>query len=356
MVLQQKKSRGAPTMEDVAQLAGVSHQTVSRVLNGHPNVSSKARDRVSTAIAELGYRRNASARSLVTRSSRTIGVVCLEMGQYGPANTLLGLQEAAYGEGYFVTVAGLRVLSESALREALDHLLDQPLDGIIVVAPLDAAVKMVRRLELPVPLVVVEATGNAERGTVAVDQQRGARMAVRHLIDAGHRRIAHLAGPQEWLDAQQRLAGWRAELAESGLPHITPMEGNWTAESGYKNGLAFADTRQATAVFVANDQMALGFMRALQERGLKVPEDVSVVGFDDQPEAAYFLPPLTSIRQDFQGLGRRCMQLLLSIIEERPFQASAFVAPELVVRASSAPLPSTDAASAAGRNASSALT
>ncbi|MFB9796395.1 LacI family DNA-binding transcriptional regulator [Arthrobacter citreus] len=306
--LQRRLSGAPPTMEDVARVAGVSHQTVSRVLNDHPNVSPQTKEKVSAAIGALGYRRNAAARSLVTRSSKVIGVIITELEQYGPASTLLGLQEAAFRNGYFVSVAGLRELTPSAVLESVNHLLNQAPDGIVVVAPVQAGVDLFRDLELKIPLDIV-AGGLAPEGS----QEQAARMAVGHLADLGHRSIAHLAGPEQWMDAQRRASGWRTELQARGLPAAPPMTGDWGAESGYRNGLAF-DAAAHSAVFVANDQMALGFMRALHERGISVPGDVSVVGFDDQPEAAYFLPPLTTVRQDFRGMGRYCIdQLLLEI-------------------------------------------
>lgn len=319
-------------MEDVARLAGVSHQTVSRVLNEHPNVSPDTKERVLAAIAELGYRRNAAARSLVTRSSKVIGVIITELEQYGPSSTLLGLQEAAFREGYFVSVAGLREMTREAMLESVNHLLNQAPDGIVVVAPAQSAVDLFRTLELKVPLEIV-ASGLAPDGS----QEDAARLAVAHLADLGHRTIAHLAGPEQWMDAQRRSAGWREELEARGLEAAPPMAGDWGAASGYRIGLAF-DAAAHSAVFVANDQMALGFTRALHERGIDVPGDVSVVGFDDQPEAAYFLPPLTTIRQDFRGMGRYCFDLLLQQIA-LPAAAGAGPgpSPELIVRGSTAP-------------------
>ncbi|MET4061837.1 DNA-binding LacI/PurR family transcriptional regulator [Arthrobacter sp. UYP6] len=331
-------------MEDVARVAGVSHQTVSRVLNDHPNVSPGTKDRVSAAIGELGYRRNAAARSLVTRSSKVIGVIITELEQYGPASTLLGLQEAAFRNGYFVSVAGLREMTRAAMLESVNHLLNQAPDGIVVVAPVQAGVDLFRKLEVTIPLEIVT-SGLAPDGS----QEQAARTAVAHLADLGHRSIAHLAGPDQWMDARQRAAGWREELAERGLPATPPIVGDWGAGSGYRIGLDFDDDAH-TAVFVANDQMALGFMRALHERGIKVPHDVSVVGFDDQPEAAYFLPPLTTIRQDFRSMGSYCIDLLLQQVagsggagpDERasaqPVPGSSGIpVPELVVRSSTAP-------------------
>ena len=329
-----RPSGSPPTMEDVARVAGVSHQTVSRVLNDHPNVSPKTKDRVSAAIRELSYRRNPAARSLVTRSSRVIGVIISELEQYGPASTLLGLQEAAFRNGYFVSVAGLSEMTREAVLESVNHLLDQAPDGIVVVAPLDSGADLVGGLESGVPLEVL-AQGLAPEGA------RAAREAVAHLAGLGHTEIAHLAGPARWTDAQQRAAGWRAELTARGLEAPAPMTGDWGAESGYRNGLAF-DAGRFSAVFVANDQMALGFMRALHERGIRVPGDVSVVGFDDQPEAAFFLPPLTTVRQDYRSQGAYCIARLLQQIPDAAAAGAPLpepAAPQLVIRSSTAAPP-----------------
>ncbi len=342
--LQHKPSGAPPTMEDVARVAGVSHQTVSRVLNDHPNVSPGTREKVSAAIGELGYRRNAAARSLVTRSSKVIGVIITELEQYGPASTLLGLQEAAFREGYFVSVVGLRELTPAAMLESVNHLLNQAPDGIVVVAPVQTGVDLFHDLQLTIPMEIV-AGGPAPEGS----QEQAARTAVGYLADLGHRTIAHLAGPKQWIDAQKRASGWRAELEARGLEAAPQMTGDWGAESGYRCGLAF-DAAASTAVFVANDQMALGFMRALHERGISVPEDISVIGVDDQPEAAYFLPPLTTIRQDFRSMGKHFIDRLLLRIAgsadagsgDMPAAAGGgreeLPAPELIVRGSTAPL------------------
>jgi DNA-binding LacI/PurR family transcriptional regulator len=171
-----------------------------------------------------------------------------------------------------------------------------------------------------------------------VDQKLGARMAVAHLIDQGHRRIGHISGPQDWIDAAARTAGWREELTDAGLEDDLLAEGDWSAGSGYRIGQRLAAKRTATAVFVGNDQMALGLLRAFGEAGIRVPRDVSVVGFDDQPEAAYFMPPLTTVRQDFEELGRRSMAMMRARIEDGAASSTTVVNPELVVRASTSPV------------------
>ena len=326
-----------PRLEDVAELAGVSHQTVSRVVNKHPNVSPGTREKVEAAIARLGYRRNTAARSLVTRRSQTIGVLASELSQYGPANTLLGVERAARDAGYFVSVAALREVNREAILDAVRHFLDQSVDGIVVIVPHLETPAALAELPVGVPVVAVGPAGNDAVGGVKVDQRRGAELAVQHLIEQGHTRIGHVAGPQDWIDAVARAEGWRCALAAAGLDADLMVEGDWSAGSGYGIGRRVAVTRRATALFVGNDQMALGVLRALNEAGISVPRDVSVVGFDDQPEAGYFSPPLTVIRQDFEELGRRCMDMMLAALEGGEGPRTLVVEPELVLRSSTAP-------------------
>ncbi|WP_431230633.1 LacI family DNA-binding transcriptional regulator [Paenarthrobacter nicotinovorans] len=325
-------------MEDVARVAGVSHQTVSRVLNNHPNVSSKTRERVEQAITELGYRRNTAARSLVTRRSQTIGVLGSELAQYGPSHTLLGVQQAARDAGYFVSVAGLREVTPETIKDAIAHFMDQGVDGIVVTVPHPGTFDVLRDITAQVPLVAVGSIGDGHLSGATVDQRQGAQLAVRHLLELGHQEIGHLSGPVDWIDAAARIEGWQDALAQAGLEPAALIEGDWSAECGYREGLKISADRSMTALFVANDQMALGVLRAFNETGVRVPDDISVVGFDDQPESAYFIPPLTTVAQDFEELGQRCIDLLLDRIEGGATGMAATVAPRLVVRSTTAAL------------------
>jgi DNA-binding LacI/PurR family transcriptional regulator len=326
-------------MEDVARVAGVSHQTVSRVLNNHPNVSSKTRERVEQAITELGYRRNTAARSLVTRRSQTIGVLGSEMAQYGPSHTLLGVQHAARDAGYFVSVAGLREVTPETIKDAMAHFMDQGVDGIVVTVPHPGTFDVLKDITAQVPLVAVGSIGDEHLTGATVDQRQGAKLAVEHLLSLGHQRIGHLSGPAGWIDAAARIDGWQEALVDAGLEPATLIEGDWSAECGYRAGLKIAADRSVTALFVANDQMALGVLRAFNETGVQVPGDISVVGFDDQPESAYFIPPLTTVAQDFEELGQRCIGLLLDRLDGGTTREAATVTPRLVVRSTTAPAP-----------------
>ncbi|MFE4545460.1 LacI family DNA-binding transcriptional regulator [Arthrobacter sp. NPDC056727] len=323
-----------PVMEDVAKLASVSHQTVSRVLNAHPNVRKATRERVEKAIAELGYRPNTAARSLITRRSQTIGVLGSDLSYFGPANTLLGVQQAARGLGYFVSMASLDEVTPAAIRDALEYFMTQSVDGIVVIVAHKAMFESLRTTSLSVPLVAVGFGVDEGLSIAAVDQRLGASLAVQHLTDLGHKTIAHISGPEEWIDATARIDGWRCTLAQSGLPDSVLVRGDWSAESGYRAGLDLVSADNVTAVFAANDQMALGALRAFSEVGLRVPLDISVVGYDDQPEAAYFSPPLTTVNQGFKDLGARCIQKLLSEIAGGHVGEDSVAIPVLVTRSS----------------------
>lgn len=333
------EKRRPAVMADVAKMAGVSYQTVSRVLHDSPNVRGETRERVLAAIRQLDYRPNSMARALVTGRSKTLGVVSFDTTQYGPASTLLGIQQAAHDAGYAVSVSSLRSLNRDTVLHAIEQLRDQGVDGVSVIAPIRAGVDALRHVKSDFAVVAVEAGPNASIPVAAVDQAAGAAAVTRHLLELGHKTVWHLAGPPEWNDAEERIEGWSGALKAARAPIPAPLRGDWTARSGYELGQTLLEIPKLTAVFVANDQMALGLLRRLHEAGRDVPRDLSVVGFDDIPEAAYFTPPLTTVRQDFAELGRRCLHLLLARIEGEVTQARVVVAPELVVRQSTGAAP-----------------
>ena len=325
-----------PVMTDVARLAGVSHQTVSRVLNGHPNVSAATKASVEAAIRDLGYRPNTAARALVTGKTNVLGVISFDTTLYGPASMLYGIERAAR-PGYFVAIASLPSFDRESLTGAVERFLGQAVAGIIVIAPHRAAVEALAGLPIGVPVVAVGCAGAARMPSVRIDNVVGAALATGHLLDLGHRTVHHIGGPDSWHDAMDRIDGWLRALRAAGAPEPEMLRGDWSARSGYDAGRELAARREVTAVFCANDPMAVGFLRAAAEAGRRVPQDISVVGFDDVPEAAYFSPPLTTIRQGFGALGERALHLLLRQItaggEAPPLPP---VVPELVVRSSSA--------------------
>jgi DNA-binding LacI/PurR family transcriptional regulator len=325
-------------MSDVGRLAGVSHQTVSRVINGSPHVRPETRARVLAAMEELGYRPNPVARALVTGRSRTLGVVSFDTTLYGPASTLFGIERAAHEAGYFIIVASLKALNRSSVSDAVERLRRQGVDGILVIAPLEEAGDALLHTHAGVPLVAVEAGPEEGVAVVAVDQVAGAVAATRHLLELGHETVWHISGPPNFIEARQRQEGWREALEAVGAEVPAPPAGDWSPRAGYELGRRLSADRAVTAVFVANDQMALGLLRATHEVGREVPAELSVVGFDDIPEAAYFLPPLTTVRQDFIEMGRRSLQLLLDTVETgRSAGRGSLVPPELIVRASTGP-------------------
>lgn len=321
-------------VRDVAARAGVSRQTVSRVLNDHPEVAADTRERVLLAMDELGYRMNNAARALGTRRSRTLGVLASDALQYGPSRSIAAIEASARDAGYWVSAAFADAGDADAVVAAVDHLIAQGVEGIVVVAPHARTLDALDALRVGVPIVTLHSAGRGVRG-LSVDQMAGARLAVGALADAGHTRIAHLAGPADWLEAESRADGFAAELAARGLPEGPVFAGDWSAGSGYA---AAADIRASgvTAVFAANDQMALGLLGGLQEAGIRVPADISVVGFDDVPDAAFYWPRLTTIRQDFDELARRAVAAIVGGADAAA-SGLAPVAPVLVSRASVAP-------------------
>jgi DNA-binding LacI/PurR family transcriptional regulator len=322
-------------MSDVGRLAGVSHQTVSRVINGSPHVRPETRERVLKAMLELGYRPNFLARALVTGRSRTLGVVSFDTTLYGPASTLLGIERAAHEEDYFIIVASLKSLDRESIADAVERLRRHGVDGILAITPLAEAADALRHAPGDAPLLAVEAGPDESVPVVAVDQGAGAAQATSHLLDLGHETVFHIAGPREFLESGERLQGWRTTLERAGIEPPTPLVGDWSARAGYDLGRRLTTDPAVTAIFVANDQMALGVLRAIHETDRRVPQDVSVVGFDDIPEAPFFLPPLTTVRQDFDEVGNRSVRLLLRMIEGADSLPSPpRVEPQLVVRES----------------------
>jgi DNA-binding LacI/PurR family transcriptional regulator len=300
---------------DVARLAGVSHQTVSRVINDIPKVRPATRARVEQAIAQLQYSPSPAARALVTRRTRIIGLVTPGISDYGPTSIAMNFNFAARAARYNVQSVSAPSDDPAGIRGVVEGLLRQRVEAIVLVVDDVAVLDLVRSLDLRVPVVASASTARRSPLIVSIDQYRGARSAVRHLAELGHTRILHLAGPGNALDAIERARGWRDELAAHRLEVGVPEVGDWSAASGYRIGSRL-DIEPGSAVFVGNDHMSIGLFSALRERGLSVPEDVSVVGFDDVPEAGYLLPPLTTVRQDFGTLGEIIMQKVLIAIEE----------------------------------------
>jgi len=325
-----KQSRG-PSMHDVAARAGVSHQTVSRVLNDFPGIRPETRDRVVEAIEELGYRRNLAARTLATGTSHAIGVLAPETPNYGPMTTLYATERAAAAAGFHPLITTTSH-DPAAVMEGLDFLLGRSIDALLVVAQSPHVVDIVEGINAGIPVAYV-LTGHPLVGkSIAVDQAAGTRLALDHLFQLGHREFQHIAGPPRFTEADVRRATFHEFVSEHGLAEHPDLEGDWTANSGFEVGLKIAS--DVTAVFCANDQMAQGAMHALRKRGLSVPLDVSIVGFDDVPESAHFFPPLTTVHQDFDGAGSEAVAMLLARLEDPDTLAPPPLRPWLVERSS----------------------
>jgi DNA-binding LacI/PurR family transcriptional regulator len=321
------------SIRDVARVAGVSRQTVSRVINHHPSLRPETRDRVQAVIDELRYRPNLVARALGSNRSHTIGVLASQRTQYGPAAAIQGVERAAQDAGYLVNTTNLASSDPAALRDALALQVDHMVDGIVIIAPQTRTLDLLEELASDIPYVMLHSRESGDPHELFVDQVAGARAATRHLIDLGHRDIVHLAGPQEWIEADARMQGFLVEMIDADMRVTPPILGDWSAAFGYHAGRELTRNRDFTAVFSSNDQMALGLIHAFRSAGLEVPGDVSIVGFDDIPEAAHFWPPLTTVRQDFEELGRRCVARLLGAVDvPGPYP----LAPQLVIRESTA--------------------
>lgn len=326
-----------PGMNDVARLAGVSHQTVSRVLNDHPSVLPETRDRVLQAVADLGYRRNLAARALVTRRTATIGLITTGSSLFGPQRAFVAIEEAAREAGYIVAVATVRQPTPTSMNTLLDHLLSQNVEGIVIVAPHSQVLDAIRSFEPSIPVVVLADAAHVPGHihTVSLDQVETGRLAVRHLASLGHEQIAHISGPLDWTDARGRLEGWQLECREVGVNPVPLIQSDWSSERGYDIGRDFVRAGLPTAIFAANDMIALGVMRALYEAGVRVPEDVSIVGVDDVPGAAHFIAPLTTIHHPFARMGKVIMETLLAAIDGQDVTPQV-LPPQLVVRHSTA--------------------
>lgn len=328
----------AANIFDVARLAGVSHQTVSRVINDLPNVRPSTRARVEQAIAQLHYSPSPAARALVTKRTRTIGLVTPGISDYGPTSIAMHFNFAARAARYAVESVSTPPADPKSFRAVVDGLLRQRVDALVLVVVDVEVLEMVRNLDLSIPVVIAASTARRSPGIVSIDQYRGARAAVRHLSEIGHTRILHVAGPRNATDATERVRGWRDELAEHRLEIVPPAFGDWSAASGYRLGTEL-DIEPGAAVFVGNDQMSIGLFSALRERQLRVPEDISVVGFDDIPEAGYLFPPLTTIRQEFDTLGELIMQKVLIAVEEaNPPTEDTPLPTHLILRQSTRPV------------------
>ena len=337
----------APTIQDVARFAQVSTATVSRALSMPERVSEDTRRRVSEAVLATGYTLNQSARSLRQKTARTILVALPDIRNTFFSNILDAIEREASARGYGVLVAN-RFSGDDPGQRLRDYFISNRVDGLVL---LDGSVDLeqlmiLREAPSPVPLVVAcEEIPDSPFHTVKTDNAYAAERATRHLIELGHRHIAHLRGPEGNVLTQERQEGYLAALAQAGLP-LRPewlLDGGFAMENGRAAAAAFlALSERPTAVFTANDESAIGFLTALRGAGIECPRDISVVGFDDLALSQHYVPPLTTMRQPCAAVGRLAAQALIDVIEGEPrsrVPRRMVLSSDLIIRGSTAPAP-----------------
>ena len=335
------------SMTDVARQAGVSQKTVSRVVNGEPHVADAIRAKVQEVIDEMGFRPNAAARALVTRRNQRIGMVTLSTSLYGPASILEGVDSALRDSGYYLSVARTQGNDVAGLQAAIDELVTQDIAGLVLSEPIDLGHPDLRipnglpvlSFDSPTPDTLATEPRPDEL-VMGADEMAGARSATEHLLALGHRTVHHVGGTEGWAATARRVSGWRDALSDAGIDAPAVVHGDWSPRSGYEATTELLRRGGVTAIFAANDHMAIGAIRAVEQAGLRVPGDVSIVGFDDAPEAEYLSTPLTTVRQDFAEVTRLAMHRLVRTIEGNPpAERHRLVPAQLVVRESAAPPP-----------------
>ena len=320
-----------PSMHDVAARAGVSHQTVSRVLNGFEGIRPSTRDRVLEAITELGYRRNAAARSLATGRSLAVGVLVPDTPNFGPTSSFYAVERALRDAGLQPLVTATSD-DPGSVDEALDFLFGRSIEALVLMAPTRQVLDVADARASDVPVAYLLTGDERSPWSASVDQGEGIRLAIAHLVDAGHVRIQHLSGPLDSTEARLRKNAFASEMVRRGLPRLPMISGNWSAQSGF-DATDQVDP-SATAVLCGNDQMALGMMHALTVKGISVPGDLSLVGYDDIPEAPHMSPPLTTVRQDFRRVGELAVAVLVAALSGEELPDTTPLPAELIVRQS----------------------
>jgi DNA-binding LacI/PurR family transcriptional regulator len=325
-----------PNIYDVAKLAGVSHQTVSRVINNADYIKEDTRAKVQSAMLELGYVPNAAARALVTSKSKIVGILVSDIVYHGPAGMMHAMEKEARRGGFFAISASVDPLDGKSIAQGIEHLRRLGIEGLVVITPQSDSVQAVERLVTDIPVVFIDSPNNSKELSAELDNFSGAKRATEHLIGLGHKEIVHVSGPAGWFDSAPRVAGYEAAMKSAKLqPKV--IQGDWTVPTGYEIGQNLdLDSSKVTAIFAANDHLALGLMRALRQRGYAIPERVSIIGFDDVPEAAYYEPPLTTMRPDFAELGRVAMEMMLGHINREETLRADTLVPELIIRESTA--------------------
>jgi DNA-binding LacI/PurR family transcriptional regulator len=329
----------APTLSDVAARTGFSPQTVHRALHARHKVSPPTRAKILQAVEEMGYRPNRIARNLATAKSSILGIVSLGTYFYGPSQTILSIDEAAKTHGLNVMLSSVSSASPENIRRAVAEISEYSPAGIILLSPIRLTDSLFRSDHNTLPLIVVgECAPFQASGTIDHDYVGATKQAVQFLIHQGHRKIACLTGPPDWTPTSLRYRGWRDALVENGLVHGPCVQGDWSPRSGYDAACSLLKTRQGTftALVAQNDLMAFGVLHAFHEHGIRVPQDVSVIGCDDMTESSFTMPPLTTIKQDFAAIGLAAVNNLLAAAAKEEYNKSILLECPLVVRESTA--------------------
>lgn len=336
-----------PTIKQVAKAAGVSTQTVSRVINDRPDVAQETRERILMTIDELGYQPSALARSLIQQRSYTLGVVTAGLKHIGPSRTLNGITSAAEEAGYALLLKELPRFDAEDIVPIFQALLARHVDGIIWAVPEVGENRNwvdQQSLDLKIPIVYLAMESKENISTVSIDNFLGGRIAMSHLLEQGYQHIGHISGPMDWWEARQRMAAWQDALREAGFEARDDYwtEGNWSSASGFQAvEKLFRQYPDMDSIFVGNDQMALGVIQFACQKGLKIPQDLGIIGFDNIPESAFFYPSLTTVQQDQYSVGKVAVEQMIKVIESDrqglgTIEPKAIMlAPTLVVRQSS---------------------
>ena len=326
-----------PTIADVAARAGVSVPTVSRVLTGAAKVSTAKRESVEAAIAALSYRPSAAARMLVSGQPRVVAVVTGDTSRYGYAEAIRGVEEAARSDGYTVMITVVENTDDAEIDQAMAATLGQPIAGVVVLKFDPQGVAALARIPSGLPVVALSGLRDTGVAQAVLDETRAAEEVTDYLLGLGHATVHHVRVPPSRRQ-DGRTIGWRRALRRAAADIPEPLDASWDPRSGVALGAQLARDG-ATAVFCGNDEIAMGVIRGLVDEGKRVPEDVSVVGFDDHPLAGLWAPPLTTVRQDFAGMGRRGFELLSRAMAGDREPRLSSERPQLVLRASAGPAP-----------------
>ncbi|WES64354.1 substrate-binding domain-containing protein [Microbacter sp. GSS18] len=327
--------RRSATIYDIARLADVSHQSVSRYLRGLP-MRDSTRERIEKALTEVEYKPNLTARALTTGRSHRIGALTHEIDQVGPSQIVQGASQAARAAGYLLDIVSLDMTDPAAVEEAVALLRQHDLAGILALSSTDEMRRAFEHASFDVPTVIVTESDDPDDDDLL---SFAIPALIDHLADLGHERFLHVAGPDAWAAARNRRLAYERAVTARGLTSVGTLMGDWSAKSGHDAIASLPDARTATAIVAANDQMALGALRALAERGIRVPDDVSVTGVDDIPEAAYFTPPLTTVRIDFRTQGRDAVHELLAEVDGVERERATTMKSGLILRSSCGPAP-----------------